>query len=56
MELQIGERLADETGEWEIISRPYTSVAGKLASVHVRKIGQPRSRTFGRGARMSGSR
>jgi hypothetical protein len=41
MELQVGDRLADETGEWEIISRPYTSSAGKLASVHVRKIGQP---------------
>jgi hypothetical protein len=41
MELQVGDRLADETGEWEIISRPYTSAAGKLASVHVRKIGQP---------------
>jgi hypothetical protein len=24
MELQVGDRLADETGEWEIISRPYT--------------------------------
>jgi len=41
MELQVGDRLADETGEWEIISRPYTSAAGKLASVHVRKIDQP---------------
>lgn len=41
MELQVGDRLADETGEWEIISRPYTSAAGKLASVHVRKVGQP---------------
>ena len=24
MELQVGDCLADETGEWEIISRPYT--------------------------------
>jgi hypothetical protein len=41
MDLKVGDRLADETGEWEIISRPYTSAAGKLASVHVRKVGQP---------------
>jgi hypothetical protein len=24
MELQLGDRLADETGEWEVIGRPYT--------------------------------
>jgi hypothetical protein len=24
MELQIGDRLADETGEYEVIGRPYT--------------------------------
>jgi hypothetical protein len=33
MELQVGDRLTDETGEWEIVSRPYTSNAGK--DVHV---------------------
>ena len=41
MELQTGDRFTDEMGEWEVISRPYTSEAGKLASVHVRKVGQP---------------
>jgi hypothetical protein len=40
MELQIGDRLADETGEWEVASRPYTSSAGKTASVRVRRVGQ----------------
>jgi len=29
MELQRGDRIADETGEWEIISRPYVSAGGK---------------------------
>jgi len=41
MELQIGDRLVDETGEWEVIGRPYTTNAGKDARVRVRKIGQP---------------
>jgi hypothetical protein len=41
MDLKVGDRLVDETGEWEVVSRPYTSAAGKLASVHVRKVGQP---------------
>jgi hypothetical protein len=37
---RIGDRLTDETGEWEIIGRPYASAAGKIASARVRKIGQ----------------
>ena len=41
MDLKIGDRLIDETGEWEVVSRPYTSNAGKNASVRVRKVGQP---------------
>jgi hypothetical protein len=41
MDLKVGDRLVDETGEREVVSRPYTSAAGKLASVHVRKVGQP---------------
>jgi hypothetical protein len=41
MELQIGDRLADETGEYEIIGRPCTTNAGKDASVRVRRVGQP---------------
>jgi len=34
MELQIGDRLTDETGEWEIIGPPYTT--GMRENVHVR--------------------
>ena len=32
MQLQVGDRFADETGEWEVISRPYTTAGGKTAS------------------------
>ena len=40
-QLQIGDRLADETGEWEVIGLPYTTNAGKDARVRVRRVGQP---------------
>ena len=56
MELRIGDRLADETGEWEVISRPYASAGGKLASAHVRKVGRPEAadlRTWGAHERVS---
>jgi len=36
-----GDRLVDETGEWEVAGRPYTSSGGKTASVRVRKVGRP---------------
>jgi len=41
MELKRGDRIADETGEWEIISRPYVSAGGELVSAQVRKIDRP---------------
>lgn len=41
MQLQVGDRLADETGEWEVASRAYVTNAGKDAHVRVRKVGQP---------------
>ena len=56
MELQRGDRITDETGEWEIISRPYVSAGGKLVSAHVRKIGHPEAtdlRTWGADERVS---
>ena len=55
MELQIGDRLADETGEWEVISRPYTTAGGKTAHVRVQRVGQLTSPICGRGARTSAS-
>jgi hypothetical protein len=41
MELRIGDRLVDETGEWEIIGRSYTTAGGKNARVRVQRVGEP---------------
>jgi hypothetical protein len=38
MELQLGDRLTDETGEYEITGRPYTTNAGKNVHVRVRRV------------------
>ena len=56
MDLQVGDRLADETGEWEVVSRRYTSNAGKDAHARVQKVGQPEVtelRTWGAHERIS---
>jgi hypothetical protein len=44
MELLVGDRLVDETGESEVIGRPYTTAAGKTAHVRVRRVDQSESR------------
>ena len=41
MQLQIGDRLSDETGEWEVVNRPHTTAGGKVAHVRVRRVDQP---------------
>ena len=41
MQLKAGDRLVDETGEWEVISRPYTAADGKIAHAPVRRVDQP---------------
>jgi hypothetical protein len=44
MQLQLGDRLVDETGEWEVASRAYFRNAGEDgedAHVRVKKVGQP---------------
>jgi len=38
MQLQIGDRLTDETGEYEVIGRPYTTAGGKTANVRVKRV------------------
>ena len=38
MQLQVGDRLTDETGEYEVIGRPYTTAAGKTANVRVKRV------------------
>jgi hypothetical protein len=40
-QLEIGDRLADETGEWEVVGRPYTTVGGKNTHVRVQRVNQP---------------
>jgi hypothetical protein len=50
MELRVGDRLVDETGEWEVIGRPYTTACGLTAHVRVQRAVNPDStqlRTWG---------
>jgi len=39
MQLQIGDRLTDETGEYEVIGRPFTTAGGKTANVRAKRVG-----------------
>src|SRR5262249_42103892 len=41
MQLQIGDRMTDSTGEWEVIGRPYTTAGGKNAHVRVQRADNP---------------
>jgi hypothetical protein len=41
MELKIGDRLVDETGEWAVVGRSYTTPGGKNARVRVQRVGEP---------------
>ncbi len=41
MDLRVGDHLTDDTGEWEVIGRPFSTAAGKNAHARVRKVGQP---------------
>jgi hypothetical protein len=41
MQLKAGDRFTDETGEWEIVGRPYGTVGGKTVHARVRKVGEP---------------
>ena len=38
MQLQIGDRMTDSTGEWGVIGRPYTTAGGKNANVRVQRV------------------
>lgn len=55
MELRIGDRIADETGEYEVIARPYTTAAGKNAHVRVKRVDSDVAmvRTYGAHERVS---
>jgi len=39
MDLRVGDRFADEIGEWEVVGRPYTTAGGKNARVRVQRVG-----------------
>jgi len=41
MELRIGDRLVDETGESEVVGRPYPTAGGKTAHVRVQRASDP---------------
>ncbi len=41
MQLQVGDRLTDATGEWEVVGRPHTTAGGKSAHVRVQRVSQP---------------
>jgi hypothetical protein len=41
MQLTPGDRLADCTGEWEVVGRPYTTAGGENTHVRVQRVNQP---------------
>jgi len=43
MELRVGDRLATEAGEWEVIAPPYTTAGGRIVHARVQKSDQPAS-------------
>jgi hypothetical protein len=38
MQLKLGDRLVDASGEYEVIGRPYNTVAGKTVNVRVQRV------------------
>lgn len=42
-ELQVGDRLADETSDWEVIAPPYSTMGGRMVHARVQRIGEPAS-------------
>jgi hypothetical protein len=43
MELRVGDRLINETGEWEVIRQPYTTAGGRTVHARVQRINEPDS-------------
>ena len=42
-DLRVGDRLANETGEWEVIAAPYSTAGGRMVHARVQRIGEPDS-------------
>ena len=56
VQVKVGDRIVDETGEYEVLGRPYTSNAGKNVHVRVRRVDEadvPIARTWGARARVA---
>ena len=56
MQLKVGDRLADATGEWEVSGHPYMTNGGKTAHIRVKRVDQPavtEIRTWGAHERIS---
>ena len=43
MELQLGDLITDQTGEWEVIRPPYSTAGGRIVHARVQRIGEPDS-------------
>ena len=41
MELQVGDRLADEASDWEVIAPPYSTMGGRMVHARVQRIDAP---------------
>jgi hypothetical protein len=41
MELQVGDRLADEASDWEVIAPPYSTMGGRMVHARVQRIAEP---------------
>ena len=55
LHLQVGDRFSDETGEWEIASRPYSTAGGKRSTLAFGELISPPRCGIGRGALTSAS-
>jgi hypothetical protein len=50
MQLQVGDKYSDESGEWEVIAHPYVTAGGKSTNVRVQRVDKPgvtEARTWG---------
>ena len=41
MQLQVGDKFSDESGEWEVIAHPYSTAGGKGTQVRVQRVDKP---------------
>jgi hypothetical protein len=42
-ELQVGDRLTDQSGEWEVIAPPYSTAGGRIVHARVQRLNEPDS-------------